>query len=48
MTFWWWGGFGFGLWKSEYPFGPVWSLALGPVTILWNGSRKKDENTKDL
>lgn len=27
------GGFGLGLWRSIYPNGPIWSFALGPVTI---------------
>jgi hypothetical protein len=37
---WWWGGFGFGLWRSVYPQGPIWSVAVGPVTILF---RLKDK-----
>ena len=34
-SIWWWGGFGFGLWRSVYPQGPIWSVAVGPLTILF-------------
>lgn len=33
-TLWWFGGFGFGVWRSVYPQGPIWSIAIGPLTIL--------------
>ncbi len=42
-TFWWFGGFGFGLWRSVYPQGPIWSCAIGPLTILF---RFKDRGEK--
>lgn len=42
-TFWWFGGFGFGLWRSVYPQGPIWSCAIGPLTILF---RLKDRSER--
>jgi hypothetical protein len=33
-SFWWFGGFGFGIWRSIYPEGPIWSIAIGPLTVL--------------
>jgi len=34
-TFWWFGGFGFGLWRSVYPQGPIWSFAIGTLTVIF-------------
>ena len=34
VTFWWFGGLGIGVWRSVYPHGPLWSFAIGPLTVL--------------
>ena len=43
FSVWWFGGFGFGLWRSVYPQGPIWSLALGPATLLFRFRNLRSE-----
>jgi hypothetical protein len=43
VTWWWFGGFGFGVWRSIYPKGPIWSFAFGPVTLLVRFKQKGGE-----
>lgn len=43
----WWGGFGLGVWRSVYPEGPIWSVAVGPATFLFRASRLQSERDKE-
>ena len=49
FTFWWLGGFGFGVWRSVYPQGPIWSAAIGSdYTFYLSGEELKNSKESPL